>query len=97
VIILRLIGMSLSVSALTAYGLRRTTEISTSLLQGASPTDFARMIQAGLQAVTRVTTEMAWIALAVAAAGLIPALLLRKDSQPPIPKTTNQLPLFSKN
>jgi hypothetical protein len=79
VIILRLIGMSLSVSVLTAYGLRRTTEISTELLQGAAPTDFARMVEAGLQAVTRVTTEMAWIAMAVAAAGLIPALLLRKD------------------
>jgi len=79
VIILRLIGMSLSVSALTAYGLRRTTEISAELLQGASPTDLARMAEAGLQAVTRVTVEMAWIALAVAAAALIPALLLRKD------------------
>lgn len=79
VIILRLIGMSLCVSLLTPYGLRRTTEISTQLLQGAAAGDFARMAEAGVQAVTRVTTEMAWIALAVAAAGLIPALLLRKD------------------
>ncbi len=81
VIILRLIGMSVCVSLLTPYGLRRTTEISTELLQGASPTDFARMVEAGLQAVTRVTSEMAWIALAVAAAGLIPALLLQNESQ----------------
>jgi len=80
VIILRLIGMSLSVSLLTTYGLRRTTEISTELLQGAVFTDFARLAEASVQAVTRVTIEMAWIALAVAAAGLIPALLLRKDT-----------------
>lgn len=80
VIILRLIGMSLSVSLLTTYGLRRTTEISTVLLEGASFTDFARIAEAGMQAVTRVTTEMAWIALAVAAAGLIPALLLRRET-----------------
>jgi MFS family permease len=90
VIILRLIGMSLSVSALTAYGLRRTTEISTELLQGASPTDFARLLQAGLQAVTRVTAEMAWIALVVAAAALIPALLLGKDTQASIPADITQ-------
>jgi MFS family permease len=80
VIILRLIGMSLCVSLLTPYGLRRTTEISAELLQGAAFTDFARMAQAGLQAVTQVTAEMAWIALGVAAAGLIPAFLLRRDS-----------------
>jgi MFS family permease len=83
VIILRLIGMSLSVSLLTTYGLRRTTEISTELLQGASFTDFAAVAKASVEAVTRVTTEMAWIALAVAAAGLIPALLLRKDNPQP--------------
>lgn len=84
VIILRLIGMSLSVSLLTTYGLRRTTEISAELLQGASITDFARIADAGVQAVTRVTTEMAWIALAVAAAGLVPALLLRHGDRPAI-------------
>jgi MFS family permease len=80
VIILRLIGMSLSVSLLTTYGLRRTTEISAELLQGATFSDFARIAEAGRQAVTRVTAEMAWIALAVAAAGIIPALLLRRDA-----------------
>jgi MFS family permease len=78
VIILRLIGMSLSVSLLTTYGLRRTTAISTELLQGVDFSDLARIVEAGLQTVTRVTAEMAWIAFAAAAAGLIPALLLRK-------------------
>jgi MFS family permease len=86
VIILRLIGMSLSVSLLTTYGLRRTAEISAELMQGASITDFARMAEATVQAVTRVTTEMAWIALAVAAAGLLPAMLLRRKDQPAAPE-----------
>ena len=76
VIILRLIGMSLSVSLMTTYGLRRTTEISAGLLQGVPFTDFASIAEAGVQAVTRVTSEMAWIALVVAAAGLAPAALL---------------------
>jgi MFS family permease len=83
VIILRLTGMSLSVSLLTAYGLRRTTEISSELLRGVAFSDFARIAAAGLEAVTRVTNEMAWIALAAAAAGIIPALLLRRDALPP--------------
>ncbi len=78
VIILRLVGMSLSVSLLTTYGLRRTTEIGTELLQGVPLTDVAKIVEASLQTVTRVTSEMAWIAFAAAAAGLIPALLLRR-------------------
>jgi MFS family permease len=79
VIILRLVGMSLSVSLLTTFGLRRTTEISTELLQGVAFTDLARIVEASLQTVTRVTAEMAWIAFAAAAVGLIPALLLSAD------------------
>jgi len=79
VILLRLMGMSLSVSALTAYGLRRSTEISRELLSGVPLTDFARLTAAAVQAVTRVTTEMAWIALVVGATALIPVLLLRPE------------------
>ena len=82
VIILRLIGMSLSVSTLTAYGLRRSTEISRELLEGVPLTDFARIADAAVLAVTRVTTEMALIALAVGAAALLPALLLRRRNSP---------------
>jgi MFS family permease len=82
VIILRLIGMSLSVSLLTAYGLRRSTEIGAALLQGVPLTDFARIAGAGIQAVTRVTSEMAWIALAVAATGMASAVMLRKHDLP---------------
>ncbi len=78
VIILRLIGMSISVSAVTAYGLRRSTEISKQLLGGVALTDFARLAEAALQIATRVTAEMALIAAAVCAAALIPALILRR-------------------
>jgi hypothetical protein len=77
VIILRLIGMSLSVSTLTAYGLRRSTELRRALLVGASLTDFARMPETAQQVVTRVTVEMALIAGGVCALALIPALWLR--------------------
>jgi MFS family permease len=79
VIILRLIGMSVSISALTAYGLRRSTEISRHLLEGVALTDFARLAEAALQAVTRVTAEMALIAAAACAVALIPAFLLGRD------------------
>ncbi|MBI3244581.1 MAG: MFS transporter [Chloroflexi bacterium] len=78
VIILRLIGMSVSISALTAYGLRRSTEISRQLLEGVALTDFARLAEAALQAATRVTAEMALIAAAVCAVALVPALILRR-------------------
>jgi MFS family permease len=77
VIILRLIGMSLSVSALTAYGLRRSTALSRELLEGVPLTDVTRMMEAALQVATRVTVEMALIAGAVCAAALLPALWLR--------------------
>jgi MFS family permease len=79
VIILRLIGMSLCVSALTSYGLQRTTAISRQLLEGVTATDFGRMAQAAMQAVTQVTTEMAWIALIICVAALPLAWLLRRD------------------
>jgi len=79
VIILRLIGMSISVSILTAYGLQRSTEISRDLLQDVPLTDFERIHEATLQAATQVTTEMALIAVAVCAVAIIPALLLRRQ------------------
>lgn len=78
VIILRLIGMSVCVSALTTYGLQRTTAISRRLLEGVPLTDFARIAEAAVQSVTQVTTEMAWIALILCAVALAPALLLRR-------------------
>ena len=78
VIILRLIGMSVSVSTLTAYGLRRSTVLGRELLADAQPADLGRLFDAALQVATRVTVEMAWIAAAVCAAALVPALWLRR-------------------
>ena len=77
VIILRLIGMSLSVSALTAYGLRRSTEINRGLLEGVQLTDVATIADAARESATRVTAEMALIAAGVSGAALLVALLLR--------------------
>ncbi len=77
VIILRLIGMSLSVSTLTAFGLRRYTALSRRLLEGVGLDDFQRIAEAVPQVAARVTVEIALIAAAVCAAALIPALMLR--------------------
>ncbi|MGH2619525.1 MAG: MFS transporter, partial [Anaerolineales bacterium] len=80
VIVLRLIGMSLSVSTLTRYGLRRSTELSQELLAGVGLTELGRIAEAGIQVATRITVEMAGIAVAVCALALIPSLLMRPKS-----------------
>jgi len=82
VIILRLIGMSLSVSALTAYGLRRSTALSRELLEGVPLTDVAQITETALHVATRVTVEMALIAALVCALALLPGLWLRGRDQP---------------
>jgi hypothetical protein len=92
VIILRLIGMSISMSAMTAYGLRRTTILSRVMLKPEDALDFEKTAQVALDVVTKVTGEIALIAVAVAAAALGIAFLLRKRdltmtqlSRPPSP------------
>lgn len=86
VIVLRLIGMSLSVSTLTRYGLRRSTELSQELLAGVGLTEFGRIAEAGIQVATRVTVEMAGIAVGVCALALIPSLLMRPKAGGPAPE-----------
>ncbi len=80
VIVLRLVGMSLSVSTLTSYGLRRSTVLSQRLLEGVQLTELGRIAEVGIQVATRVTVEMAGIAVGVCALALIPALLIRRES-----------------
>jgi len=80
VIVLRLIGMSLSVSTLTRYGLRRSTELSQRLLAGVGLTELDRIVEAGIKVATQVTVEMAGIAVVVCAIALIPSLLMRPKS-----------------
>jgi hypothetical protein len=86
VIILRLIGMSVSMSSMTAYGLRRMTILSQQMISPDDALDLEKTAKVALDAVTRITSEMALISLAVAATALAIALLLRRgDVQSPTP------------
>ena len=78
VIIVRLIGMSVSMSSMTAYGLRRTTILGREMLRPEDALDFEKTARVALEVVTKVTGEIALIALAVAAAAIGVAFLLRK-------------------
>ena len=86
VIILRLVGMSVSMSSMTAYGLRRTTILSRQMLKPEDALDFEKTAQVALDSVTKVTCEIALIALAVAAVAAAVALLLgRGETRESIP------------
>src|SRR5438270_606719 len=78
VIILRLIGMSVSMSSMMAYGLRRTTILSRQMLKPEDALDMEKTAQVALEVVTRVTSEIALIAFAVAALAAAIALFLRR-------------------
>jgi hypothetical protein len=83
VIILRLIGMSVSMSSMTAYGLRRMTILSRELLNPDDTLDLEKTARVALDAVTKITSEMALISLAVAATAVGVALFLRdRDISP---------------
>ncbi|HKT78574.1 MAG TPA: MFS transporter [Vicinamibacterales bacterium] len=79
VIILRLIGMSVSMSSMTAYGLRRTTILSRTMIAPEDALDLEKTARVALDVVTRITREMALISLAVAAAALLISLLLGRS------------------
>ena len=82
VIIVRLIGMSVSMSSMTAYGLRRTTILGREMLKPEDALDFEKTARVALDAVTQITTEMALISVAVATAAVGVALLLRRGEVP---------------
>ena len=82
VIILRLIGMSVGMSAMTAYGLRQTTVLGREMLSPDDALDLEKTAKVALDVVTKVTSEMALIALAVAVAAVGVALLLRRGEVP---------------
>src|SRR5262245_47324005 len=82
VIIVRLIGMSVSMSSMTAYGLRRTTILGREMLRPEDVLDFEKTARVALEVVTKVTGEIALIALAVAAAAIAVAFLLRRGDVP---------------
>jgi len=82
VIILRLIGMSVGMSSMTAYGLRRMTVVSRELLSPADALDLEETARVAVDAVTRITREMALISLAVAVAAVCVAFLLKRGDVP---------------
>jgi MFS family permease len=82
VIILRLVGMSVGMSSMTAYGLRRTTLLAREMLRPEDALDLDKTVRVALAAVTKMNSEMALIALAVAASAAAFALLLRKGDCP---------------
>ena len=82
VIIVRLVGMSISMSSMTAYGLRRTTILGREMLRPEDALDLDKTARVALEAVTRVTGEIALIALAVAAAAIGVAFVLRRGDLP---------------
>jgi MFS family permease len=82
VIILRLIGMSISMSSMTAYGLRRTTILGREMLGPEDALDLEKTARVALEAVTRITGEMALISLGVAAAAMAVAFWLRRGDWP---------------
>jgi MFS family permease len=82
VIILRLIGMSVGMSSMTAYGLRRMTVVSRELLTPNDALNLEKTARVAVEAVTRITREMALISLAVAVAAVCVAFLLRRGDVP---------------
>lgn len=82
VIILRLIGMSIGMSSMTAYGLRRSTVLSRVLLRPEDALDLEKTARVSLEVITRATAEMSLISLAVAAVALVVAFLLRRGDMP---------------
>ena len=82
VIIVRLVGMSISMSSMTAYGLRRTTILGREMLRPEDALDLEKTARVALDAVTQVTGEIALIALIVAAAAIGVAILLGRGDVP---------------
>jgi len=85
VIILRLIGMTVSVSGMTTFGVRREAALLKSALAGVPLTDAQKIVEATQRVTTQVTSEMAWIAAGVCLLALFAALWLRPAASPPTP------------
>jgi MFS family permease len=84
VIILRLIGMTISVSAMTTYGVRRVAALTGPALADVPLTDVQRMVEITQRIAARVTGEMALIAAGVCALALMMAFMLRaRRTMPP--------------
>ena len=80
VIVMRLIGMTISISFLTTYGLRRSLSLRIDGLEGVDFTDFATQTRVLVESTTQVIGEMALIASAVAIAAALVSLGLDNRS-----------------
>jgi MFS family permease len=74
VIVMRLIGMTVSISALTTYGLRRSLSLRIEGLDGVDFTDLFTQSRVLVESTTQVIGEMALIAGVVALAAALVAL-----------------------
>ena len=83
VIVMRLIGMTVSFSFLTTFGLRRSLTLRIEGLEGVEFTDFATQSRVLVESTTQVIGEMALIAAAVALAATLVSLALRDRSVEP--------------
>ena len=81
VIILRLIGMTVSVSGMTTFGVRREAALLKSALAGVPLTEAQKIGEVTQRVTTQVTSEMAWIAAGVCVLALIAALWLRSRAE----------------
>ncbi|RLT40735.1 MAG: MFS transporter, partial [Chloroflexi bacterium] len=82
VIIMRLIGMSVSVSAMTTYGLERSHALLLAGTAGMQLADFAAQVQVLVNSTTQVIDEMALIAALVCALALPIAAALQRRTAP---------------
>ncbi len=81
VIILRLIGMTVSVSAMTTYGVRRVAALTGSALADVPLSDFQKIVEITQRIASQVTAEMALIAAGVCVGALIVAMWLRASQR----------------
>lgn len=79
VIILRLCGMTLGLSAMTTYGLQRAEGL---LQLAGTPTDFNELVNLGMQIANQVINETFLIAAGISALALVPVWWLAADPQP---------------
>lgn len=83
VLIMRLIGMTLSTSLMTRYGLRRSTTLTVQYVARLSDAlDIEALVLVGYKVATQVIHEMLTIAAVVAIVAVLPALFLRPHDRP---------------
>ncbi len=84
VIILRLVGMTVGVSAMTTFGLRRFQTISAALLAtmpAASDGGLAHLLEVSIQATVRVIQEAFWLGAAGCGLALVAVIWLKGQQQ----------------